>query len=42
MADRKAQRPNDAKRMFSTVHSALPTFPGPFPLQNVKEHGVRA
>jgi hypothetical protein len=37
MADRKAQRPNDAKRMFSTVHSALPTFPGPFPLQNVKE-----
>jgi hypothetical protein len=23
--------------MFSTLHSALPTFPGPFPLQNVKE-----
>ena len=36
LADRKAGR-HDAKRMFSTPHSALPTSPGPFPLQNVKE-----
>jgi hypothetical protein len=33
----KARRRSDAKKMFSSVHSALPIFPGPFPLQNVKE-----
>src|SRR5208282_3895572 len=33
----RARRRSDAKRTFSTLHFALPAFPGPFLLQNVNE-----